>query len=76
LSGAAIVSDQSFAGEDPATINDTRRRNDLLTAVSIAKRLSDRVLVTFQTTRPRTMSDGIPLNRPTRLDEASLPLTL
>jgi phage tail-like protein len=76
LRGVAIVSDQSFAGEDPASVNDTRRRNDLLTAVSIAKRLSDRVLVTFQTTRPRTMSDGIPLNRPTRLDEASLPLTL
>lgn len=73
---SAFLSDTSFAGEDPAAPNDTRRRGFLLDAVAASKRGSDRIGVTFKTTRMRMLGDGIALDRPTRLDDTSLPNTL
>lgn len=74
--GTAFIAGESFADSGPATPEDTERRRDLLDAAAASKRLSDKVLVTFQTRRNRTIADGIPLDRPTRLDQISLPFTL
>jgi hypothetical protein len=71
----AIFADISYAGDAPATAADTTRRDELLDAVLASKRLSDRVLVTFQTRRPRTLNDGIRLDQNTRL-EAAVPFNL
>lgn len=62
VEGSAFVVDRSFSDEDPATINDTSRRDFLLDAVQSSKRLSDKIGVTFQVKRPRTWGDGIPLD--------------
>ena len=66
---SAIVADLSFAGEDPAAPEEATRRSFLLDAVASSKRLSDRIGVTFQTRRPRTLGDGIPLDGSFRLGD-------
>lgn len=65
----AFVCDASFAGEDPATPNDTSRRDFLLGAVAASQRFADRIGVSFETVRPRTLTDGIPLDGQTRLGD-------
>ena len=62
-----IVSDHSFAGEDHAAGDDTARRDFLLDAIVSSKKLSDRIGVTFQTMRERTLADGYRLDQSTPL---------
>jgi len=57
----------SFGNEDPVANNDTHRRNSLLSAVQVSKRLSDKIGVTFQTTRELTLGDGVRLDGSTAL---------
>lgn len=66
---SGVIADLSFAGEDPAAPEDAARRNFLLDAVASSKRLSDRIGVTFQTRRARTLGDGIPLDGSVRLGD-------
>ena len=66
---SGFVVDLSFAGEDPASPEDTTRRGFLLDAVASSKRLSDKIGVTFQTRRARTLGDGIPLDGSVRLGD-------
>lgn len=65
----AFVAGFSFVGEDPVSPRDNSRRNFFLDAVASSKRLSDRIGVTFQTRRARTLGDGIPLDGSVRLGD-------
>lgn len=57
----------SFGNEDPVANSDTHRRNFLLSAVQLSKRLSDKIGVTFQTTRELTLGDSVRLDGSTAL---------
>lgn len=65
--GTAFIANQSFADQHPARDNDTTRRNRLLDALARSGRLSDRIRVSFQTRRERTLGDGLPLDGSARL---------
>ena len=72
---SAVFSNETFVGDDAVSPVSTVRRDELLAAIVVSKRLSDKILVTFQKQRPRTLADGIRLDRNMRLDEA-VPNTL
>lgn len=67
--GSAFVAGYSFAGRDPAAPTDRKRRDFLLRAVAASSRASDRVRVTFQTRRERTLGEGLRLNGAERLGD-------
>ncbi len=73
--GAAFVIGSSLLGSDPVVPQDTARRDFLLDAVAASKRGSDRIYVSFETTRERTLTEGIPLDSSIRLGEP-MPNTL
>jgi hypothetical protein len=72
---SAVFAGETFVEDDAVAPADTHRRDELLDAIAASKRLSDKVLVTFQKQRPRTLVDGIRLDQSNRLDEA-VPYTL
>jgi phage tail P2-like protein len=65
--GSAIFANVAFAGHAPAAPEDPSRRAFLLRAIAASSRATDRVQVTFQTRRERTLGDGLRLNAAARL---------
>ena len=70
--GSAFIADGSFVGHDPVCAEDTSRRDFCLTALARSSRATDRIRVTFQTRRERTLGDGLRLDGSTALG-ASVP---
>lgn len=66
---SAVVVGRSALGRDPIGKSDLQRRRLLLDAVASSKRLSDKITVSFQTTRPMTLGGGIPLDGSVRLGD-------
>ena len=66
---------RSAIGIDAVSDSDDGTRDFFLDAVSASKRLTDKVLVSFQQTRPRTLDDGIPLDGSFEFD-AGVPFRL
>lgn len=56
------AADGDFYGDVFLCADVQPRQNDAMDAVTAAKALRDRTLVTFETTRARTLGDGIPLD--------------
>ncbi|WP_223478749.1 phage tail protein I [Oricola indica] len=65
----AFFAGVSFTENGFARDASRERRDFLLSAVHMSKRLSDKVRVTFQTRRERTLGDGIPLDGSVRLGD-------
>lgn len=66
---SAIFAGSDFVGDAPAPPRDEARMEEVLDAIMATKRATDKVLVTFQLRRARTLADGFRLDDSARLDE-------
>lgn len=59
----------SAIGDNPVHKNDTSRRDFLIDAITSSKRLSDKIRLSLQQTRERTLAIGAPLDGSVRLGQ-------
>lgn len=67
--GKALYADAGFAGYSHAMPEDPRRRDAVRNAIRAARAKRDKVMITFQNTRPRTLADGFRLGDGAQLDQ-------